>query len=70
MKVSEVKLIKFIKQYPRVSFLFFIIIFLIVCFQPMSLEQKIMVPIKGVVIGFIIAAIFWYLKYKYLNQHR
>ena len=64
MDLSEVKLVKFIKKYPRISILVLILTLFLICVQPISLEQKIMIPIRGLVLGFIIAVIIWYLKYK------
>jgi len=70
MDLSKVKLIKFIKKYPRISTLVLLLVFFLICIQPISLKQKIMVPIRGVVLGFIVAAFIWYLKYKSKSRNQ
>jgi uncharacterized membrane-anchored protein len=62
MELKKTFLYKFIKEYPRISFLILLLILIFILVLPISLENKIMLPIRALIIGFIIAAAVWYFK--------
>jgi hypothetical protein len=62
MKLQKNPIYKFIKRYPRISILTTIILFIIIALLPISLEEKILLPIRTLVIGFIFALGWWYFK--------
>jgi hypothetical protein len=62
MKLQKNPIYRFVKQYPRISTLTAIIILIIIASLPISLEEKILLPIRALIIGFIFALGWWYFK--------
>ena len=62
MRLQKTPIYKFIKKYPRISILTTIILFIIIISLPISLKEKVLLPIRALVIGFIFALGLWYFK--------
>ena len=60
MKFKKTPIYRFIKQYPRISSLLAILILIFLFVLPIPWEEKIMLPIRAALIGFIIALGWWY----------
>ena len=62
-------LLKFIKEYPRVSVIFIILLIIVLSFLPIETHDKLMLPIRALVIGFIIALVWWFYTFnKFKNK--
>ena len=62
-------LLKFIKEYPRVSVIFIILLIIGLSFLPIETHDKLMLPIRALVIGFIIALVWWFYTFnKFKNK--
>tara|TARA_B100000315_G_C14572767_1_gene586427 strand:- start:280 stop:534 length:255 start_codon:yes stop_codon:yes gene_type:complete len=67
-KLKESPLVKFIKQYPRVSLVIGIILCLAVLALPLSLKDKILLPLRAIAVGLIIASAVFIVKLKKLPR--
>ena len=69
MELEKIPIYRFIKKYPHVSCSIGIIILIFILILPIPLKDKIMLPLRALVLGFIVALIWYYFKF-YRVQHK
>ncbi|MFA7676882.1 MAG: hypothetical protein WCY34_01795 [Candidatus Omnitrophota bacterium] len=64
MQISDKRLVKFVKKYPRISFLGLCLVLGLLLVMPISFKEKVLVVLRALVVGLGVSIALYFLKAK------